>query len=294
MSPVIACSDDDGREKGISAAVDAVRAGHLVVLPTDTVYGVGADAFDEQAVAALLAAKGRGREMPPPVLVPSPRTIDGLAVDVADYARRLIDRFWPGALTIVVRAQASLMWDLGDTNGTVAVRMPDQPLTLAVLAETGPLAVTSANRHGEPPARTVTEAASQLGPSVTVYLDAGPSGDSEASTIVDCTGDAPVILRHGAIPESEILAVSHDDHDDHDADTDAPAQTGGSHPEDTDAPARTGGSRPDGTDAPARTGGSNGEDTDAPAQTGGLNGDDADARARTGGSNRDSHSDSED
>ncbi|MDO5629767.1 MAG: L-threonylcarbamoyladenylate synthase [Mobilicoccus sp.] len=207
MSPVIDTRDDDGREQGIRAAVDAVRAGHLVVVPTDTVYGVGADAFDEAAVADLLDAKGRGREMPPPVLVPSPRTIDGLASSVPLYARDLIDEYWPGALTLVVRAQASLMWDLGDTNGTVAVRMPDEPLTLAVLSETGPLAVTSANRTGEPPARTVADAASQLGSRVAVYLDAGPSGDGEASTIVDCTGDAPVILRAGAISEEDVMAV---------------------------------------------------------------------------------------
>lgn len=207
MSPVIDTRDDDGRERGIRAAVDAVRDGHLVVLPTDTVYGVGADAFDEKAVAALLEAKGRGREMPPPVLVPSPRTIDGLAVGVPLYARTLVDEFWPGALTLVLRAQASLMWDLGDTNGTVAVRMPDDGLTLAVLSETGPLAVTSANRTGEPAARTAADAASQLGASVTVYLDDGPSGQGEASTIVDCTGDSPVVLRHGAISEQEIRDV---------------------------------------------------------------------------------------
>ncbi|GAB47038.1 L-threonylcarbamoyladenylate synthase [Mobilicoccus pelagius] len=204
MSPVIDCHDDAGREEGLRAAADAVRAGRLVVLPTDTVYGIGADAFDAAAVASLLEAKGRGREMPPPVLVPSPRTVDGLATAVPDYARRLVDHYWPGALTLVLRAQASLMWDLGETNGTVAVRMPDNPLALQLLAETGPMAVTSANRHGEPPARTVVEAATQLGPSVTVYLDGGRSSDGEASTIVDCTGDVPVVLRHGAIPEEEI------------------------------------------------------------------------------------------
>lgn len=207
MSPVISTLDDDGTERGISAAVDAVREGHLIVVPTDTVYGVGADAFDPAAVAALLDAKGRGREMPPPVLVPDVRTIDGLATDVPEYARALVRRFWPGALTIVVRAQASLMWDLGETNGTVALRMPNHPMTLALLSETGPLAVTSANRTGEPPARTVTEAATQLGPAVTVYLDHGPSGEGEASTIVDCTGDAPVILRHGAIAAADIYAA---------------------------------------------------------------------------------------
>ena len=206
MSPVIDCHEDAGREEGIRAAVDAVRAGRLVVLPTDTVYGVGADAFDAAAVASLLEAKGRGREMPPPVLVPSPRTVDGLASSVPEYARRLIERYWPGALTLVLRAQASLMWDLGETNGTVAVRMPDHTLALQLLAETGPLAVTSANRHGEPAARTVVEAATQLGPSVTVYLDGGRSSDGEASTILDCTGDVPLVLRHGAIPEEEIRA----------------------------------------------------------------------------------------
>ena len=207
MSPVIDCHEDAGREEGIRAAVDAVRAGRLVVLPTDTVYGVGADAFDAAAVASLLEAKGRGREMPPPVLVPSPRTVDGLASSVPEYARRLIERYWPGALTLVLRAQASLMWDLGETNGTVAVRMPDHTLALQLLAETGPLAVTSANRHGEPAARTVVEAATQLGPSVTVYLDGGRSSDGEASTILDCTGDVPLVLRHGAIPEEEIHAA---------------------------------------------------------------------------------------
>lgn len=241
MSPVIDTSTDDGRERGITAAVDAVRSGHLVVVPTDTVYGIGCDAFDSAAVATLLDAKGRGREMPPPVLVPSPRTIDGLATDVPGYARRLVERFWPGALTIIVRAQASLMWDLGETNGTVAVRMPDQPLTLALLSETGPMAVTSANRTGEPPARTVTEAASQLGPSVTVYLDAGPSGEGEPSTIVDCTGDAPVTLRHGAIPESDILAVVQEDEVEQraarDADADVPADADA--PADTDTPVVT-------------------------------------------------------
>ncbi|GMA38704.1 L-threonylcarbamoyladenylate synthase [Mobilicoccus caccae] len=238
MSPVISTSDDDGREKGIRAAVDAVRDGRLVVIPTDTVYGVGADAFDEAAVAALLEAKGRGREMPPPVLVPSPRTIDGLAVDVPEYARRLISRFWPGALTVVVRAQASLMWDLGETNGTVAVRMPDQQLALAVLAETGPMAVTSANRTGEPPARTITEAASQLGASVTVYLDDGPVGDSEASTIVDCTGDAPVILRRGAIEESDILAAIAEPEQDPEDPAEGIDATGGATAVDPAAPTR--------------------------------------------------------
>ena len=160
MPEVFDCSAADGLALGVAAAALAVRDGQVVVLPTDTVYGIGCDAFDSSAVAAVLAAKGRGREMPPPVLVPGVRTIDGLAREVPDYARALIDRFWPGALTLVLRAQSSLQWDLGDTNGTVAVRMPDDPVALALLNEIGPMAVTSANRTGMPPATTAAEAQS--------------------------------------------------------------------------------------------------------------------------------------
>lgn len=204
MSPVIDCTSEDTRADAIGAAVEAVRSGRLVVLPTDTVYGVGCDAFDAEAVASLLAAKGRGREVPPPVLVPNARTVDGLATDVPDAARRLMDAFWPGPLTLVLRAQASLMWDLGDTNGTVALRMPDEAVALALLEQTGPLAVTSANRHGQPAATTITEAAVMLGPAVEVYLDAGPSRGGQASTIVDCTGLEPVVLRTGGISEDDV------------------------------------------------------------------------------------------
>ena len=139
-----------GPREGVAKAVEAVRAGEIVVLPTDTVYGVGADAFSAEAVASLLAAKGRGREMPPPVLVPSVRTVDGLATDVPAWARDLIREFWPGPLTLVFKAQSSLMWDLGETNGTVALRMPQDDIALAVLTEVGPMAVTSANLTGQP------------------------------------------------------------------------------------------------------------------------------------------------
>ncbi len=207
MPEVFDCSTADGLSAGVAAAADAVRTGHVVVVPTDTVYGVGCDAFDASAVTAVLAAKGRGREMPPPVLVPGPRTVDGLAREVPDYARALIDRFWPGALTVVLRAQSSLQWDLGETNGTVAVRMPDDPVALALLTEIGPMAVTSANRTGMPPASTVADAQEQLGDAVAVYLDGGPAHGGPASTIVDCTGDDPVILRPGAVGEPEILEV---------------------------------------------------------------------------------------
>ena len=212
MSPVFDCTTEDGRAEGVAAAVEAVRAGEVVVLPTDTVYGVGADAFSPEAVAAVLAAKGRGREMPPPVLVPSPRTVDGLATAVPDWARDLIAELWPGPLTLVFHAPASLMWDLGDTNGTVALRMPEDDIALAVLTEVGPMAVTSANLTGSPAATTVLEAAAQLGGAVSVYLDGGPSRGGAASTIVDCTTESPTVLREGAVSVERLQEILGDVH----------------------------------------------------------------------------------
>jgi len=204
MSPVYDCTTEEGRAEGVARAAEAVRDGEVVVLPTDTVYGVGADAFSPEAVASVLAAKGRGREMPPPVLVPSVRTVDGLATDVPQWARDLIEAFWPGPLTLVLPAQSSLMWDLGETNGTVALRMPRDDVALALLTEVGPMAVTSANLTGQPPATTVTDAAAQLGAAAAVYLDGGPTTSDEVSTIVDCTGADPVVLREGAITWAQI------------------------------------------------------------------------------------------
>ena len=201
------CTNDEGLAQGIAAAAEAVRRGEVVVLPTDTVYGVGVDAFASDAVAAVLAVKGRGREMPLPVLVPSAQTVDGLAADVPDYARDLIGAFWPGPLTLVLPAQSSLMWDLGETNGTVALRMPQNDTALQLLSEVGPMAVTSANISGQPPATTILEAATQLGSAVSVYLEAGPSTGGLASTILDCTRDAPVILRAGAVSAGQLQEV---------------------------------------------------------------------------------------
>ncbi|GAA0208838.1 hypothetical protein GCM10009527_001030 [Actinomadura nitritigenes] len=195
------------RTRGIAEAVSAVRRGELVVLPTDTVYGVGADAFTPAAVQALLDAKGRGRDMPPPVLVGSVRAATALVEDLGTYGQDLIDEFWPGALTLVFRANRNLMWDLGETKGTVAVRMPMHELAVEVLKETGPLAVSSANLSGEPAARTAEEAEKMLGDSVQVYLDGGRSGHADPSTIVDLTGSVPRLLRVGAIPEDKIRSV---------------------------------------------------------------------------------------
>jgi tRNA threonylcarbamoyl adenosine modification protein (Sua5/YciO/YrdC/YwlC family) len=207
MSPVIDCLTEEGLAEGIAAAAEAVRGGEVVVLPTDTVYGVGVDAFSSDAVAAVLAAKGRGREMPLPVLVPNPQTVDGLAANVPAYARDLIKAFWPGPLTLVLHAQSSLMWDLGDTNGTVALRMPQNDIALRLLTEVGPMAVTSANVSGQPPAANILDAATQLGSAVKVYLEAGPSAGGLASTILDCTGEGPVILRAGAVSAGQIQEV---------------------------------------------------------------------------------------
>lgn len=207
MSPVVDATSqasEEARADSIDVALGAVRAGQVVVLPTDTVYGIGCDAFSPEAVAAVLDAKGRGRDMPPPVLVPDQRTVDGLAREVPPWARELIDQLWPGPLTLVLHAQPSLHWDLGETDGTVALRMPDDEVALELLRVTGPMAVTSANRTGQPPATSVIEAATQLGSAVEVYLDGGPRVDVQPSTILDCTGDAPVLLREGALPISEI------------------------------------------------------------------------------------------
>jgi L-threonylcarbamoyladenylate synthase len=193
-------SDPTQREAGIAAAALAVQRGQLVVLPTDTVYGIGADAFDAESVTRLLAAKGRGREMPPPVLVSAATTLDALTVGVPTYARALIKELWPGALTLVCRQQPSLQWDLGDTRGTVAVRMPDHEVALELLSRTGPLAVSSANTSGSPAALDADAAERMLGGSVTVLIDDGPTPGSEPSTILDVTGPAGRVLRVGAVP----------------------------------------------------------------------------------------------
>jgi L-threonylcarbamoyladenylate synthase len=207
VSNVYDCADPLLRDTGIAAAARAVSAGQLVVVPTDTVYGIGADAFDAAAVADLLAAKGRGRDMPLPVLVGSWDTIEGLVVAVPSQLRALIEAFWPGGLTLVVEHAPSLNWDLGDARGTVAVRMPLHPVALELLAKTGPMAVSSANRSGQPAALTLDEAQTQLGDSVEVYLDGGPSLIGVASTIVDVTAETPRILRSGAVTVEALREV---------------------------------------------------------------------------------------
>jgi L-threonylcarbamoyladenylate synthase len=207
VSTVYDCAQPDSRLAGLAAAASAVRAGQLVVLPTDTVYGLGCDAFSSTAVQGLLDAKGRGRDMPVPVLVGSWSTVDGLVLGVPAQARTLIEAFWPGGLSLVLPHASSLAWDLGDTRGTVMLRMPLHPVALELLRDVGPMAVSSANRSGLPPATTIEQAREQLAERVPVYLDGGTSGEPLASTIVDLTGDDPVVLREGAVAVAEISDV---------------------------------------------------------------------------------------
>ena len=204
MSTRYDTTDDTAREDGLAAAALAIRRGELVVMPTDTVYGVGCDAFDPEAVTRLLDAKRRGREMPIPVLVSAVTTLDALTTGVPEWTRVLVDRFWPGPLTLVCTHQSSLQWDLGDTRGTVAVRMPENDVTLELIQRTGPLAVSSANTSGSPAATDADRATEMLGDFVAVVLDAGETADDRPSTIVDCTGERPHILREGALSARDI------------------------------------------------------------------------------------------
>ena len=207
MASTYDCADPDQRAEGLTAAARAVRAGRLVVLPTDTVYGIGCDAFSGPAVRNLLSAKQRGPDMPVPVLVGSWTTIDGLVQGVPKAARDLIEAFWPGGLSLVLRHAPSLNWDLGSTKGTVMLRMPLHPVALELLREVGPMGVSSANVSGQPPASSAAQAQEQLGEKVAVYLDGGPSGEPVASTVLDLTGDDPRVLREGAVSSAEVAEV---------------------------------------------------------------------------------------
>lgn len=207
MSQTFELTGPEARAEAIEAAKAAVGRGEPVVLPTDTVYGIGVDAFSPQAVAVLLAAKGRNRSMPPPVLIARQAVLDALATDIPDHARSLADAFWPGGLTLILRAQPSLAWDLGETHGTVALRMPADEVALELLGAVGPMAVSSANRTGMPAAITAAEAREMLADAVAVYLEDGQRDTQDPSSIVDCTKETPVVVREGAIPLHELQAI---------------------------------------------------------------------------------------
>ncbi|MCU1513667.1 MAG: hypothetical protein JWO10_757 [Microbacteriaceae bacterium] len=217
MATIYDCSEQAGLLTGMRLARVAIGRGELVVIPTDTVYGLAVDAFNPEAVQRLLEAKGRTRQAPPPVLIPGIPTLDALAEAVPDEVRALVAAFWPGGLTVILPARESLQWDLGETRGTVALRMPNNQYALELLSETGPLAVSSANLTGQTAAMTAAEAEAMLGDSVSVYLDGGPAGSEyeagagTGSTIVDATGlltgGSLSIVRHGVIGDAAIESV---------------------------------------------------------------------------------------
>jgi L-threonylcarbamoyladenylate synthase len=221
---------DDERTAGLAHAHRAILEKKCVVFPTDTVYGIAADAFSPQAVTMLLASKGRSRSMPPPVLMPRLNALDGLATDVFPEARQLAEAFWPGGLTLILHAQPSLDWDLGDTKGTVALRIPADEVAQELLTLTGPLAVSSANRTGQPAAQTAAEARDQLAESVEVYLEDGfrplEGADAVPSTIVDATSLPLRVVRQGAVSLERLRDVVPGllDIDGNAAGTDAPSE----------------------------------------------------------------------
>ena len=198
-NPFFDLSEDSVRGTAFVAAANAARTGELTVFPTDTVYGLGTDAFSIAGANRIRDAKGRGRDVPLPVLIAEPSLLSTLGLEVSDSARRLCEKFWPGGLTVIVRAAPSLGWDLGRTNGTVALRMPNHEFVLELLRNVGPMAVSSANTHGRPPATSAQEAYQMLGETVSVYVEGGPSPLGAPSTIVDVTGPIPAVVRVGVI-----------------------------------------------------------------------------------------------
>ena len=201
------CSEPLERERGITAAASACRRGELVVVPTETVYGVATDAFSVEGVARMRQAQNRSRDFPVPVLIGRASTVDGLVLTLGPEGRALTEAFWPGPLTLVAQSHPSLRWDLGESHGTVSVRMPIHPVALELLRATGPLALTAANRSGNPAPRTREGAEDQLGEAVVVYLDAGTLNPGEPSTVVDITGPVPRVVRAGAFTVEQLREV---------------------------------------------------------------------------------------
>ncbi len=207
MSARYDCANPEQREACLAAAATAIQQGEPVVIPTDTVYGLGADAFAPTAVSALHALRGSDRNTPPAVLVGSVRAAAALTQSLGAFGQDLIDEFWPGPLTLVFQASSTLLWDLGETLGTVQIRMPLHPVALDLLRRTGPMAVSSAGRRGQPAATTVDDAMRQFGESVPVYLDSGPCTNNVPSTILDLTGTVPRMLRAGALSVDALRKV---------------------------------------------------------------------------------------
>lgn len=201
------CRTLTDRDEGIAAAVEAIKAGQLVVLPTGTMYGLAADAFDEEAVGELRLLKGHDRDVASPVMVGSQQTLDGLVLSLPQAARDLVEACWPGDLSVIVEHAPSLSWDIGETDGTFLVRMPLHPVALELLRQTGPLVVVGAGLPDQPTPTTAEEASDQLGSAVNVYLEAGPCGDPVPSTIVDCAEEPPQLVRLGALSADALREV---------------------------------------------------------------------------------------
>ena len=201
-SPVVSLAAD--REGALEAAAKEFDAGGIVVFPTDTVYGVGADAFNPEATARIFAAKQRPRSMALPVLVARPRQAWALCSEVPRSAQVLVAAFWPGPLTLILPEAEGLSWDLGETRGGVAVRMPAHDDLLDLILMVGPLAATSANISGRPTPTTVEGVAGQLGDAVSLYVDGGPASSDVPSTIVDLTGWRTKVVREGPISKQAV------------------------------------------------------------------------------------------
>jgi L-threonylcarbamoyladenylate synthase len=204
MSNVVSLEDF---QQARDQAVAELLGGRIVVLPTDTVYALVADAFQEDATQRVFEVKQRDRAVPLGVVVRSPRQVNGLVTDVPECAERLMASYWPGPLTLVFNDSVGLSWDLGDTLGTVAVRLPSDDLLLEICAEVGPLACTAARTHGGEMPYTVEEAQRQLGDQVAIYVDGGRR-DGQVSTVVDVTRGTAEVLRSGAIPDRHIEQVA--------------------------------------------------------------------------------------
>ena len=203
---IFSCDDPKQREGGVQAAVKAVRAGELILLPTDTIYGIGADPFNTGAVESLRSVKGMAPSIPLPILVGNWNAFEAVVQGVDAPVRTLIEAFWPGPLTLVTRQTETLSWNIGGSASIVQVRMPDHAVALDVLNESGPIAVSGATRTRLGPIATVAEAEEQFGELVSVYLDDGRLGHS-VSTIVDCTGSVMRVRRKGSISIDELQQV---------------------------------------------------------------------------------------
>ena len=196
------------RERAISAASSAVKRGDLVLLPSESAYALVAVPFSSRGVAALRAAKGYAHDSPLSLMVPSAGTVAGIASGVTAPVNALMQAFWPGALTLLLRPQPTLAWDL-PADLPIAVRMPLHPVMLAVLERCGPLVVSTANAPGHPAPATVAEASAQLGECAALAVDAGELEVTQLpSTVLDMSGLDPTVVRQGSLSIAQLQQVA--------------------------------------------------------------------------------------